>query len=204
MFPEAAQGAASLCQLEGWMFGMRDELRQWEEAAFVLRAQEGDGEAFRTLIESYDRRLLYYIRRVLGEGEEAFDVLQEVWLRAHRNLRKLRSPRAFRVWLYRIAHDQTISALRRSHREMPLNELPIDGVPDGTAPDSKFDAADVVHAALRALSLDHRRVLTLHFLEDMSVEEVAEVLATNSGTVKSRLHYAKAALRRWIEEREHE
>jgi RNA polymerase sigma-70 factor, ECF subfamily len=186
------------------MFGMRDELRQSEEAALVLRAQEGDGEAFRTLIESYDRRLLYYIRRVLGEAEEAFDVLQEVWLRAHRNLRKLESPRAFRVWLYRIAHDQTISALRRSYREMPLEELPLDKVPDGTAPDSKFDAADVVHAALRALSLDHRRVLTLHFLEDMSVEEVAEVLATSTGTVKSRLHYAKAALCRWIEEREHE
>ena len=87
---------------------------------------------------------------------------------------------------------------------MPLQELPLDKVPDITAPDSKFDAADLVHAALRALSLDHRRVLTLHFLEDMSVEEVAEVLATNTGTVKSRLHYAKAAMRRWMEEREHE
>jgi RNA polymerase sigma-70 factor (ECF subfamily) len=186
------------------MFGMRDELRQSEEAALVLRAQEGDSEAFRTLIESYDRRLLYYIRRVLGEAEEAFDVLQEVWLCAHRNLRKLQSPRAFRVWLYRIAHDQTVSALRRSHREMPLEEVPLDKVPDVAAPDLKFDAADVVHAALRALSLDHRRVLTLYFLEDMSVEEVAEVLATNTGTVKSRLHYARAAMRRWVEEREHE
>jgi RNA polymerase sigma-70 factor (ECF subfamily) len=186
------------------MFGVRDDLWQSEEAALVLRAQEGDSEAFRTLVESYDRRLLYYIRRVLGEAEEAFDVLQDVWLCAHRNLRKLRSPRAFRVWLYRIAHDQTISALRRSSREMPLEELPLDKVPDIGAPDLKLDAADVVHAALRALSLDHRRVLTLHFLEDMSVEEVAEVLATNAGTVKSRLHYAKAAMRRWMEENEHE
>jgi RNA polymerase sigma-70 factor (ECF subfamily) len=186
------------------MFGMRDERRQSEEAALVLGAQEGDSEAFRRLIESYDRRLLYYIRRVLGEAEEAFDVLQEVWLSAHRNLRKLRSPRAFRVWLYRIAHDQTISALRRRHRGIPLEELPIDELPDVTAPDLNFDAADVVHAALRALSLDHRRVLTLHFLEDMSVAEIAEVLAANTGTVKSRLHYAKAAMRRWMEEREHE
>jgi RNA polymerase sigma-70 factor (ECF subfamily) len=87
---------------------------------------------------------------------------------------------------------------------MPVEELPLDQVPDITSPDSELDAADVVHAALRALSLDHRRVLTLHFLEDMSVEEVAEVLATNTGTVKSRLHYARAAMRRWIEEREHE
>jgi hypothetical protein len=78
---------------------MRDEPRQSEEAALVLGAQAGDSDAFRTLIESYDCRLLYYIRRVLGEAEEAFDVLQEVWPCAHRNLRKLQSPRAFRVWL---------------------------------------------------------------------------------------------------------
>ena len=76
------------------MSGMMDEVQQSEEAALVLVAQQGDGEAFRTLVELYDRRLLYFIRRILGETEEAFDVLQEVWLRVHRNLRKLRSTRS--------------------------------------------------------------------------------------------------------------
>jgi RNA polymerase sigma-70 factor (ECF subfamily) len=185
------------------MSGMMDEFQQSEEAVLVLLAQQGDGEAFRTLVELYDRRLLYFIRRVLDETEESSDVLQEVWLRVHRNLRKLRSPCAFRVWLYRIAHDQTISALRRSRRAIPLEDPPLDEVPDVNLPDSIFDAADLVHTALRSLSVDHRRVLTLRFLEDMSIEEIAHVLECSTGTVKSRLHYAKDALRRRIEESKH-
>ncbi|MGE5138578.1 MAG: RNA polymerase sigma factor [Rudaea sp.] len=59
-----------------------------------------------------------------------------------------------------------------------------------------FDSAELVYAALRNLSVDHRRVLTLRFLEDMSIEEIGEVVGLSSGTVKSRLHYAKHALRR--------
>jgi RNA polymerase sigma-70 factor (ECF subfamily) len=180
-----------------------DEYQHSEEAVIVLLAQQGDGEAFRTLVELYDRRLLYFIRRILDETEEAFDVLQEVWLRVHRNLRNLRSPRAFRVWLYRIAHDQTISALRRSRREIPVEESPLDEVPDVNLTDSIFDTADLVHAALRSVSVDHRRVLTLRFLENMSIEEIANVLDCSAGTVKSRLHYAKAALGRRIEESKH-
>ena len=62
---------------------MIDEIQQSEEALLVLQAQQGDGAAFRTLVELYDRRLLYFIRRILDETEEAFDVLQEVPSRAH-------------------------------------------------------------------------------------------------------------------------
>ncbi|MBL8851130.1 MAG: sigma-70 family RNA polymerase sigma factor, partial [Planctomycetaceae bacterium] len=64
--------------------------------------------------------------------------------------------------------------------------------------------AELVHAALGALSVDHRRVLTLRFLEDMSIEDIAAVLSCSHGTIKSRLHYAKAALRRRIEELSHD
>ncbi len=177
---------------------MADVLQQSEEAELVLLAQQGDGAAFRTLVELYDRRLLYFIRRILDQSEEAFDVLQEVWLRVHRDLRGLRSPRAFRVWLYRIAHDRTIAALRRNRRTIPLEELPPGEVPVVDLPDSIFEAADLVHVALTALSVDHRRVLTLRFLEDMSIQEIADVMKCTTGTVKSRLHYAKAALGRRI------
>jgi RNA polymerase sigma-70 factor (ECF subfamily) len=64
-----------------------------------------------------------------------------------------------------------------------------------------FDNAELVHAGLQALSVDHRRVLTLRFIEDMTIEEIAAVIGCSAGTVKSRLHYAKLALRRQIEER---
>ena len=177
---------------------MGDALQQSEEAKLVLLAQQGDGEAFRSLVERYDRRLLYFIRRILDESEEAFDVLQEVWLRVHRDLGSLRSPHAFRVWLYRLAHDRAISAMRRNRRAIPLEDLPPSEVPAADLPDSIFEAADLVHVALTSLSLDHRRVLTLRFLEGMSIQEIAAVMQCGAGTVKSRLHYAKAALGRLI------
>jgi RNA polymerase sigma-70 factor (ECF subfamily) len=180
-----------------------DEREQTEEAMLVLLAQQGDGQAFRTLVEAYDRRLLYFVRRIFDEAEEAFDILQEVWLRVHRNLRKLKSPRAFRVWLYRIAHDQAISALRRHHRLVPLEHVPAEEMVDEEGSEVVMDSAEIVHAALKTLSMDHRRVLVLRFLEDMSIEEIAEVLDCSLGTVKSRLHYAKAALGRWLEESRH-
>jgi RNA polymerase sigma-70 factor (ECF subfamily) len=179
-----------------------DALQQIQERLMVLCAQEGNRDAFSRLVDLYDRRLLYFIRRILGETDGALDVLQSVWLNVHRKLRKLRAPDAFRVWLYRIAHDEAITELRRKTRRPVL----VDHVETMQSADetsvnvTAFDNVELVHVALQDLSVDHRRVLTLRFLEDMSIEEIAEVVGLSSGTVKSRLHYAKHALRRRIEE----
>ncbi len=187
------------------MSDLDGDLLQSAERRNVILAMHGDGAAFRALVEAYDRRLLYFIRRILGESEEAYDVLQAVWLMIHRNLRKLNSPSAFRVWVYRIAHAQAVSALRKKTR-LPIvfEEAEPCDVPDEGSNETTFDNAELVHVALGALSVDHRRVLTLRFLEDMDLAEIAEVLECGQGTVKSRLHYAREALRRRIEELIHE
>jgi RNA polymerase sigma-70 factor (ECF subfamily) len=176
--------------------------QQLEERLTVLRAQQGDREAFRNLVDLYDRRLLYFVRRILGETDEALDVLQVVWLVVHRSLWKLQSAAAFRVWLYRIAHDQAVTELRKkTKRPIQFEDIAPSQTLDPTFQDgATFENAELVHAALLGLSVDHRRVLTLRFLEDMSIEEIAEVVGCSPGTVKSRLHYAKLALRRRIEE----
>lgn len=181
---------------------MSNDAREYEERLTVLLAQQGDREAFGLLVDLYDKRLLYFVRRILGECDGALDVLQLVWLTVHRKLWKLQSAAAFRVWIYRIAHDHAVTELRRkSKRPIQFDEIPANQ-PAGPANenDSAFDNAELVHAALLDLTVDHRRVLTLRFLEDMPIEEIAEVVGCNPGTVKSRLHYAKAALRRRIEE----
>ena len=182
---------------------MHDGLGKTEETLLVLDAQRGNAAAFHSLVENYDRRLLYFIRRLIDDPEESFDVLQRVWLNVFRKLPRLHAPQAFRVWLYRIAHDQAISALRKKRVEISIEDLPLhNGVPDD--PETRAtETAEAVHAALQSLSVDHRRVLTLRFLEEMSVEDIASVLGCSAGTVKSRLHYARAALRRRIEEDEH-
>lgn len=181
---------------------MADDLQKIEEQLTVLLAQRGDQEAFGRLLDLYDARLLYFVRRMLGEADGALDVLQAVWLTVHRKLPTLRSAEAFRVWLYRIAHDHAVAELRRKARRPVLFEDAPAGVPPDPeiSDDRAFEDAELVHTALLCLSVDHRRVLTLRFLEDMPVEAIAEIVGCGVGTVKSRLHYAKAALRRRIEE----
>lgn len=178
---------------------MHDRLEQSEEALLVLSAQRGDAAAFRALVERYDRRLLYFVRRMLNDPDEGFDVLQRVWLEVFRQLPRLQTAQAFRVWLYRIAHDQAIAALRKRRVQISIEDLPLNGVPDDSQAETAFETAEALHVALQSLSVDHRRVLTLRFLEDMSIEEIATVLDCSTGTIKSRLYYARAALRRRIE-----
>ena len=169
----------------------------------VLRCRRGDAAAWRELIRLWERRLFYYVRRLVGGERDAWDVLQQTWLAAYRAMPSLQEPRALRAWLYRIAHRQAVSHLRHVGAMPEAGAEAIEdaaGVPDG-ADDPSFaaEAADRVHAGLSGLSLTHREVLTLHFLEDASVGEIAQVLEVPEGTVKSRLFHAKRALRAALE-----
>jgi RNA polymerase sigma-70 factor (ECF subfamily) len=175
---------------------------QVAEQLMVLRAQLGSREAFSRLAARYDARLLFYVRRLLGPFREADaeDLRQEIWLIVLRKLRSLDEPAAFRTWLYRVARHAVISFLRRRRAEVPLDELaPREEpqAPDDGEQDLAFTAADAqaVYLALDRLSPSHREVLTLRFLGDLSYEQVADVLGCRVGTVRSRIHYAKAALR---------
>ena len=98
-----------------------------EEIALVLRAQQGDSAAFAELIERYDRRLHYFVRRLLPDADLALDILQDVWLTLHRRLSGLRAPEAFRVWLYQIAHGRVVDVLRRQRRQEKAQEVLRDG-----------------------------------------------------------------------------
>jgi RNA polymerase sigma-70 factor (ECF subfamily) len=171
----------------------------------VLRCRRGEGDAWRELIRLWERRLYYYVRRLVDDERDAWDVLQQTWLAAYKALPALHEPRALRAWLYRIAHRHAVSHLRHARAAPDAGAAAIDDVgavvPDEGPDDAAFpaEAAEQVHAALSKLSLAHREVLTLHFLEDVSVEEIAAVLDVPPGTVKSRLFHAKRALRAAIE-----
>lgn len=171
------------------------------ERIVVVQAQARDPAAFRELVERYQRRLAYYIRRVTGDEHGAFDVMQEVWLAVFRRLASLESPEAFRVWLYKIAHDASVDHLRRSLRQpAPLiDEALVCDELDGWNELEALENAELVHRTLEQLSPPHREVLTLRFLEGMEVSEIAKVIGCAVGTAKSRLHYAKRALRQQIE-----
>jgi RNA polymerase sigma-70 factor (ECF subfamily) len=175
------------------------------ERLWVRAAQGGDVAAFRSLLDIYDRRLLYFVRRFLPDVNQALDVLQDVWLTVFRRLPALRAPEAFRVWLYQIAHDKVVSVLRRHRREDEVYADLRDRHADAADGDHEltFDRAELVHRALERLSPEHREVLLLRFLEGLSLEDIARAVGCGAGTVKSRLHYAKQALRQHVEKLSH-
>jgi RNA polymerase sigma-70 factor (ECF subfamily) len=173
-----------------------EALSPLQEGLLVSRAQAGDSAAFRTLILSLEARLFYFIRRFVRDEHRAADILQDVWLTAFQKLRRLREPAAFRSWVYRIAHDRAATITRRESRS--AKTLTVDVADAAVASVDEFtrrEQAAAVHRASDRLSAEHRAVITLRFLEDLSLAAIAEILREPLGTVKSRLHYAKESLR---------
>jgi len=170
--------------------------RRERDELIALRCRLGEPGAFAELVRELERPLLYYATKLLGDEDRAFDVLQEVWLSAFRTVSQLEDPRALRAWLYRIAHGVVVDRIRRDVSHQRVEAAHAEAVPE-LEPEPRFDAADAtaIHRALDELDGKHREVLVLHFLEDLSVGDIAHVLDCPEGTVKSRLHHAKRALK---------
>jgi RNA polymerase sigma-70 factor (ECF subfamily) len=185
---------------------MSDRANRLEEQLLVLRCQAdgGDGAAFAELVERFGPRLRYYIRKMVGDKHRAEDILQEVWFDVHRGLPRLADAAALPAWLYRIARDRTFRELRK--RNLVRGNLDNLEIPTGPADEPQFTAEDAarIHAALDELAPEHREVLVLRFLEEMAYDDIARVAGCLVGTVRSRLHYAKIALRRILEGTDHD
>lgn len=185
-------------------------MRQSSEAILdellVLKCRRGDAAAWKELVSRYQLRLFYFVCRLVDAERDAWDVLQQTWMTALKGLGELQEPRAVRTWLYRIARNQAAIRLRQMGREAMLldpqamHEL-AEPEDDSAEPEHwPADAAGRLHECLGKLSISHREVLTLHFLEDVSIEGISAITSVPPGTVKSRLHYAKRALRDAMEE----
>ncbi len=175
------------------------------DQVLILRFQAGDISAFDAIVERYHGRLSYFVRRLLGSLDSADDVLQNVWVIVYKQLPSLGNPEAFSVWLHKIARNKALQELRKNRRYTPLNDENIQ-LPEIEEEPEEFSAEDAakIHAALDKLKPEHREVLVLRFLEEMPYQEIAEVAGVSLGTVKSRIYYAKRALRRTIEEMNNE
>lgn len=175
---------------------------EFVERALVLRCREGDDTAFVRIVELHHAELIYYVRALLGRSDGADDVVQEVWLAAFRRLGALDDVKDFRPWLYRIARNKAIDLLRiRPSQSIDDIREPSAAGDDDDDEESIIKPRDAarIHAALTRLSFDHREVLTLRFLKQMTYDQIAAVTSCDVGTVKSRLHYAKRSLRREME-----
>jgi RNA polymerase sigma factor (sigma-70 family) len=167
-----------------------------ESELLVVCWQRGDRAAFEKIVKLWEEPLFYYLRRLSESEADAFELLQDTWLKVIRSLDSLRDGRALPAFLYTTARNTAISHLRRLDLKSDAGD--VDSIPDDSTADEVaiLDNAEHVHHALDQLPVVQREVLTLFFLQDLSLEQMAELLSIPLGTVKSRLHYAKLAIRR--------
>lgn len=165
----------------------------------ALRCQTGDPEAFADLIAVMERPLLYYATSLTGSQDTALDVLQDVWLKVVRGIRRLKDPGSLKPWLYAITHGVAVDRIRRDYKRDKAEQSQLDDAFNIEEPSFGEDDATAIRDALNRLGVKHREVLVLHFLQDLSILEIAVVVGCSEGTVKSRIHYAKRQLKQILE-----
>ena len=164
-------------------------------AILVLKCQKRDETAFREIVNRWEPRLYYYLRRIVENENDVWDILQETWLAVFKNIRKLEDPLKFSTWLYRIGHHQAVNLLRKENKYAQITTEQIANHYENNTPLSVIkEQAELVHELLGKLKLAHREVITLYFLEEFSINEMAQIIGISEGTVKSRLYYAKHKL----------
>jgi len=168
-----------------------------QETWLALRAQAGDREAFDQLFRLLQESLYRYIFSLVGARAPAEDVLQEVFILIYRKIRWLREPELLRPWAYRIATREAFKHLKRERRwtdktedESVLLDLP--------APSRDELAPEMIAQLVERLSPASRAVIALHYLHEMPLAEIAEVMGVAVGTVKSRLAYGLDLMRRQL------
>lgn len=166
----------------------------------VLRSQDGDAAALEQLIRRWHAPLLRHACRLTGTADEARDVLQTAWLAIIRGLRRLDDPAHFRAWAYRIVTNKSADWVRARQRDRQLNEQVKQSMPRNEPTSAQQrDDIEPLHRAMRALPADRRLLLSMHYLDGLSVGEIAVALSLRPGTVKSRLFHAREHLRQTLE-----
>jgi RNA polymerase sigma-70 factor (ECF subfamily) len=174
-----------------------------DDQGLIAACRAGESEAFGRLVRRYQDRLYPTVLRLTGCAEDAHDLLQETFLRAYRKLHTFQGGSAFYTWVYRIAINLALSDRRRRRpggRWPSSNGEPIDPAddPDRSDPGGPLERAERiarVQAALDELAPDHRAVVVMKDLDGLRYEEIAATLGVPIGTVRSRLHRAREALR---------
>ena len=162
--------------------------REVEDRDLIAKARKGDVEGYNLLVSRWEKRIFNYLLRLTRNREDAMDLSQDVFLKAYQNLSKLDDPGKFSSWLFRIAHNEAFSLLRKHRPEEELKH-------DPAAPGSQgrllpMELSLAVDGALKRLSEDQREAVLLKVYQGFKFDEMAEILECPVSTVKSRLYTA--------------
>ncbi len=178
----------------------------------ILQVRKGDHNAFGELVELYKDRVFALTYRMLGNRQEAEDVAQEAFIRAYTNIDRYQIDRKFSTWLYRIATNLSIDRMRKKKPDYYLDAevSGTDGLTmysqistDEQLPDDEvvsLEAQDNIHRAILSLPAKYRSAITLKYIQELSLKEISEILDLPVGTVKTRIHRGREALRKKLRE----
>ena len=182
-----------------------------DEMTLVKRARKGDLVAYDELVRRYQERIYATVYHMTSNHEDANDLAQEAFIKAFHALKSFKGGSSFYTWVYRIAVNKTINFLkqRKNRTQISLNDLDLNAEhdPDLVAlvsdktPRRDIDLAELqekLNIAMQKLSEQHRMVVTLHDVQGLSHEEIAEIMDCNIGTVRSRLFYARQQLQAYL------
>lgn len=180
---------------------------------FVTRAKLGDTRAFDALILKYGDKLYGLVYNMTNHKEDTHDLLQDIFAKAYQSLRKFKGHSTFYTWIYQIAVNQTLNFLKKRKRRTTYSlndeESGIHRDPamidtnHATNPEETTRIAELqkkLNEAMMRLSESHRMVVTMHDIQGMAHGEIAKVLNTSEGTVRSRLHYAHLHLQSFLQD----
>ena len=181
------------------------------EVALVDRARGGDLQAYDELMRRYQERIYGTIYHMTSNHEEANDLVQDTFIKAFQALKTFKGGSSFYTWIYRIGVNKTINFLkqRKNRQGMSLNDLDFNAENDpglvalisNKTPIREAGLAELqkkLNEAMGRLSEVHRLVVTLHDVQGMAHEEIAEIMECNIGTVRSRLFYARQQLQGFL------
>lgn len=175
----------------------------FDEPALVGRAQNGDADAFASLLRNSDAKMRGLAYRLVGDQATMDDVLQDAYLKAYRSLHQFESSPSgakFSTWLYRIVHTTCIDHFRRTKRRPQIGLRLVDTMADLQAdPGLTVTRRAEIRSALATLPADQATIVALVDGEGYSYDDVAEALGINTGTVGSRLSRGRAAMRQQLE-----
>ncbi len=170
----------------------------------VPEARTGDPVAWDVLLRRYQLPLYVYVFELVHDEQAALDIVQETFINAVRHIGGLREDGRFGGWLFGIAHQKCVQRWRKAARaEIAMEELGAQPAEFDAGPDDlliRQEDEEKFMRLLNELPPHQRSVLLLRFIEDFSIEQIAEITGAAPGTVKSRLHYAKRAFRQLLEE----
>lgn len=176
--------------------------RDIEDRDLILRARKGDVESYNILVSRWEKKVYNYILRVVGNRDDALDLCQDTFLKAYRGIARLNDIERFPQWLFRIAHNETVSMYRRAKPTVEDEKLE-QSVDLASLARTRFEGTSfgatelglVVRQALERLSDDQRQVVLLKVYQGFKFDEIAEITGCPPSTVKSRLYNAFDVLR---------